>query len=734
MPPDQPIKKRLASVSRGPRARDTQRPGPVAGLSALPQLPEGCEACQDAHVVAAQNAYLSCARLHEAFDMLPEGLVLLDSEGRHVLWNKSYAEIYSGSADLLQPGMTFEEALRAGVARGEYPEAAGRVEEWIGDRVARLRHPGEQHELSLANGHRILVDERVTSENSVVGLHVDITGLMHREKSFRLLFDDNPLPMFVCAADDGRIVAINDAALAHYGYSREDFLAKTLGDIQSPAAGMPWSAGQTDEERAARTWRHVKADGGLIDVAVYSREMPYEGRPAVMLAMVDITERKEAEARAAFLAQHDPLTGLPNRASLRQRAEDILAVTRRSGQKVAALCIDIDDFQAVNDTLGPSLGDELLLAVAERLRTTMREEDFLARIGGDEFIALQAGIDRPEQVAILAKRLMSRISEPYRIDGKSAVISVSIGIAMAPGDGNSADVLLKNAEMALTLTKNNGRGMFRFFEPAMDARAQLRRRLEMKLRAAIDDSVLEPHYQPLVDLRSGRITGFEALARWPDAERGFIPPSEFIPVAEDTGLISALGVKILRRACLDAAGWPDHVNVAVNLSPVQFSSGGLFAVVLETLRDTGLPARRLQLEITETLLLEKSEQVVATLHALRALGVSICMDDFGTGYSSLSYLRSFPFDKIKIDRSFVQDLDSNPDAQAIIRAIVSLGGGLGITVTAEGIETQAELKRLRLEGCHEGQGFLFSRALPNADIVSLLCAQQSAGAPRSAVA
>jgi predicted signal transduction protein with EAL and GGDEF domain len=320
--------------------------------------------------------------------------------------------------------------------------------------------------------------------------------------------------------------------------------------------------------------------------------------------------------------------------------------------------------------------------------------------------------------------LLDAIGDPYLLDGHSVVIGASIGIALSPSDGDESDKLLKNADMALSRAKADFRGTFSFFEAEMDARAQTRRKIEIDLREAIHNDVLRPYYQPLVDLATGRITGFEALVRWPHPERGMVSPGEFIPVAEETGLINAVGGLMLRRACTDAAQWPDDVRVAVNLSPLQFRVGNLLALVMDTLKQTGLPPTRLELEITETLLLEKSSQTLATLHALRSLGVRISMDDFGTGYSSLSYLRSFPFDKIKIDQSFVRDLGANPDAQAIVRSIISLGKGLGVTITAEGVETEAELSCLRNEGCHEGQGFLFSRARPNVEIVRLLEAQR----------
>ena len=544
------------------------------------------------------------------------------------------------------------------------------------------------------------------------------------EASFRLLFDSNPVPMIVCSPDGEKILGVNDAAIHHYGYSRAEFERLTIRSLQAFDAELPWTGDHGNDEQTGRIWKHVRIDGALIDLAIYSRELVYGDQPAILLALMDITERKRAEARLAFMAQHDGLTGLPNRNLLRQQMDDLLLHTRRSAEKVALLVLGLDNFKAVNDTLGHGIGDKLLRGVARRLRSTLREEDVLARLNSDEFAIVQSGVTRPEDAALLAKRLLEAIGDPYLLDGHSVVIGASIGIALSPGDGDESDKLLKNADMALSRAKNDFRGTFSFFEAAMDARAQTRRKIEIELREAIQNDLLRPYYQPLVDLSTGRIAGFEALVRWPHPERGMISPGEFIPVAEETGLIGAVGGLMLRRACMDAAQWPDDVRVAVNLSPLQFRVGDLLAQVMDTLKETGLAATRLELEITETLVLEKSSQVLATLHALRSLGVRISMDDFGTGYSSLSYLRSFPFDKIKVDQSFVRDLGSDRDAQAIVRAIVSLGKGLGVTITAEGVETESELSCLRTEGCHEGQGFLFSRARPNAEIVGLLRAQR----------
>ncbi|MBI5320114.1 EAL domain-containing protein [Bradyrhizobium sp.] len=673
---------------------------------------------------AIADARKSHERLREAIDILPQGIVFLDAEGRYILWNRKYAEIYNRSADLFKPGARLADTIRVGVARGDYPEAEGREEEWIAERLGKMHQPGARHEQTLADGRVILIEERLTSDGGVIGLRVDITELKEREASFRLLFDSNPVPMIVCALDGERIIGVNDAAVEHYGYSRAEFEKLSIRALQAFDSELPWLGEAGGDEQAARTWKHVRADGALIDLAIYSRQLVYGDRPAVLLALMDITERKRAESRLAFMAQHDGLTGLPNRTLLRQQMDDMLLHTRRSAEKLAVLVLGLDNFKAVNDTLGHGIGDKLLRAVAKRLRSTLREEDAIARLNSDEFAILQGGVTRPEDATLLARRLLEAIADPFLLDEHSVVIGASIGIALSPGDGDDSDRLLKNADLALSRAKNDFRGTFSFFEAEMDARAQVRRKVEIDLRNAIQNNLLQPYYQPLVDLATGRITGFEALVRWPDPERGMIAPGEFIPVAEETGLINAVGGLMLRRACMDAALWPDDVRVAVNLSPLQFRTGNLLSLVMDALKQSGLAARRLELEITETLLLEKSSQVLATLHALRALGVRISMDDFGTGYSSLSYLRSFPFDKIKIDRSFVREVDANRDAQAIIRSIVSLGKGLGVTITAEGVETEAELSCLRAEGCHEGQGFLFSRARPHAEIVALLKAQR----------
>ena len=729
MRPKKIKKPKQAKLSVPPGRRSKPVPK-MSGRSRRPAVEIGELVRQRAQAEAAiAEARKSNARLREAIDILPQGIVFLDPEGRYTLWNRKYSEIYKRSSDLFERGARLEDTIRIGVARGDYPEAAGREEEWIAERLQKMYQPGERHEQVLADGRVVLIEERLTSDGGIVGLRVDITELKQREASFRLLFDGNPVPMILCALDGERILAVNDAAIAHYGYVRAEFEKMTIKSLQAFDAELPWAAGRSSDEQAARTWKHVRADGTLIDLAIYSRQLMHGDQPAMLLALMDITERKRAEARLAFMAQHDSLTGLPNRNLLRQQMDEMLQHTRRSTDKVAVLMLGLDNFKAVNETLGHGIGDKLLRAVAKRLRSTLREEDALARLNSDEFTIVQGGVMRPEDAVLLARRILDAISEPYLLEGHSVVIGASIGIAMSPGDGEDSEKLLKSADMALSRAKSDFRGTFSFFEAEMDARAQSRRKIEIDLRDAIQNEGLQPYYQPLVDLSSGRITGLEALVRWPHPERGMISPGEFIPVAEETGLINPLGSLMLHRACMDAAQWPDDVRVAVNLSPLQFRTGNLLALVTDALRQSGLPARRLELEITETLLLEKSSQVLATLHALRALGVRMSMDDFGTGYSSLSYLRSFPFDKLKIDKSFVRDATATHGSKSIVRAVISLGRSLGMTTIAEGIETVEQLDHMRAEGCNEAQGFLFSHPVPVTEIAAKILELRSGFKP-----
>jgi diguanylate cyclase (GGDEF)-like protein/PAS domain S-box-containing protein len=443
------------------------------------------------------------------------------------------------------------------------------------------------------------------------------------------------------------------------------------------------------------------------------------GDQRTVVLYTDISELKVREKRIQHLAHHDSLTGLPNRVLFREKLEEALAKAKNGAAMVSVLCLDLDRFKAVNDTLGHHVGDLLLQEVARRIQGCLRNGDVAARLGGDEFAVILPTINNQEVPTSIAWRILDALAQPVSIQDQTIVSGTSIGIALSDGQDNSADTILKNADLALYRAKSDGRGTFRYFEAEMDAKAQARRLMEIELRAAIASEALQVHYQPLVDVYTSQLIGVEALARWTHPKQGMIPPSEFIPLAEETGLIAPIGYFVLRRACLDAVQWPADVRVAVNLSPAQLRDKNFVTVVKCIIEETGIKPSRIELEITESMLLRNTDQNLATLHELKSLGIRISMDDFGTGYSSLGNLRSFPFDKIKIDKSFINDLNKTPDAAAIIRAVLSLGRSLGMTTTAEGVETRDQLAYLRAEGCLEVQGHYYAKALPNKDIQAL---------------
>jgi diguanylate cyclase (GGDEF)-like protein len=435
----------------------------------------------------------------------------------------------------------------------------------------------------------------------------------------------------------------------------------------------------------------------------------------------DTTERRATEARLFHMARHDPLTGLPNRLAYSEHLPEVLARARR-GASVAVLRLGLDRFNSVNDALGQAAGDALLGVLARRLKEATRETDFLVRLGGDEFAVVQESPDQPADAAMLAGRLAALVSEPYEVAQQQAVIGVSIGIVLASGT-EGADGLLQAAGLALHRAKAEGRGTPRFYEIGMDAELQAQRALEADLRRALPEGQLELFYQPLV--HASGIAGFEALLRWRHPTRGLVSPAEFIPLAEEAGLIGEIGAWVLVEACAEAAGWPGALTVAVNLSPAQFRTRSLVDDAGQALAASGLPASRLELEITESVLLQDDDGVLGdgvlgALHALRGMGIRIAMDDFGTGYSSLSYLRRFPFDKIKIDQSFVRGITTQEDCRKIVRAVIGLGRSLGMAVNAEGVETPEHLEALRLEGCGELQGYLFSKPKPAGEVPEML--------------
>jgi diguanylate cyclase (GGDEF)-like protein len=440
----------------------------------------------------------------------------------------------------------------------------------------------------------------------------------------------------------------------------------------------------------------------------------------------DITKRHEAEAHVARLASEDPLTSLPNRrvfrSALDQMSCETVSKAADRALQYAVLFLDLDRFKVVNDTLGHRLGDLLLQEVAKRLQTVLQPNDLLARLGGDEFAIVVRAVASRASLEELASHLIEAISHPYEIDGHRIRSSISIGLAVGPADGNTADDLLMAADLALYAVKASTRGSYKFYDPSMNEGIDDRRQIEMDLREAIDKGELELHYQPIIDLHRNTITGFEALARWRHPVNGMVPPAVFIPVAEDTGLIISLGAWALTEACRTAAAWPAELKISVNLSPVQFSAPDLYSTVKTALGDSGLEPHRLELEITERLFIEDSQKTLATLHRLKQIGVRIAMDDFGTGYSSLSYLRSFPYDKIKVDRAFVSDLAAGTEHIVIVQAVVSIARALGMTTTAEGVETAAQREFLIALGCEEGQGYLFSASVCSDQVPALIAA------------
>jgi diguanylate cyclase (GGDEF)-like protein len=462
------------------------------------------------------------------------------------------------------------------------------------------------------------------------------------------------------------------------------------------------------------TTSHDLADGRVISIS--QRPMAGGGWVAVH---EDVTVRRLAEAEVIHLAKHDVLTRLPNRFAFREQL--VASLARKEGEAgCALLCIDLDHFKNVNDTLGHPVGDELLKQVGARLAAVTRSGDMVARLGGDEFAIVQAQVSDATQCEQLAVRAIKAVSEPYVIEGRRITMGASIGVALAPRDGTDPDQLLKNADLALYVAKGYGRGVHRFYDPAMSVELRNRVDMERDLRDGLTFKQFEVYYQPIICLTTGRVKSFEALVRWHSPKRGLVSPSDFIPLAEETGLIHALGEWVLREATAEAATWPDDIGLAVNLSAAQLKGAGLLDLTRDALARSGFPARRLDLEVTESALLEDEANAFSVLSDLRAMGIRISLDDFGTGYSSLSYLRSFPFDKIKIDRSFVRDILDRKDCRAIVRAVVTLAGSLGLVTTAEGIETQAQLEAVSAEMCGEGQGYLFAKPMPANQITSFL--------------
>jgi diguanylate cyclase (GGDEF)-like protein len=567
------------------------------GLESLVQ--ERTTALRDREARLAQQKLL----IDAAINNMPQALLMFDSEGRLVICNQRYIEMYNLPPVMVEPGRRLQDLLQYRKDKGTYS----------GDPEAYTR---------------------------------EIIAIIARGESSSILVEQ----------PDGRTIAI----------------------VNRPLLNSGWVA--THE---------------------------------------DITERRRAEQRIAHMAHHDALTDLPNRVLLRERLAAATA-DLGTGERAAVFYLDLDNFKSVNDTLGHPFGDQLLKCIADRLLACVDSKVTVARVGGDEFAIILTDLKQIADAAMVAQTICDAVCAPCDLAGHAIMTETSIGIAIAPEDGIEPDELLKNADLALYRAKADGRGTYRFFEPEMDAIIQARRSLESELRAALVEGQFILHYQPILRLKDNVISCCEALVRWQHPQRGIIPPAEFIPVAEEIGLIVPLGEWVLRKACADAARWPDGVKVAVNLSPIQMGHANLMPTVIGALASAGLPASRLELEITESVMMQNTEATLAALHRLRELGVKISMDDFGTGFSALSYLRRFPFDKLKIDRSFISDLTRDEDALAIVRAVTSMAKSLGMITTAEGVETSDQLAQVRLLGCNEVQGFYISRPQPIEKMVRVI--------------
>ena len=665
--------------------------------------------------------------LDTALNNMTQGLVLYDASARIILCNRSYIDMFGLSTDVVKPGCHFFDLIRHRQQTGSFD---GDVEEFCSSIMRNVAQGKITHMTSEAAGRWYVIVNKPLAQGGWVATIEDITEHrtleQERDRNFaflRQIIDHIPTQITVKDLRDRRYVLANRIAGTQFGLSCEEIVGKTAFDLFPKQVADTITA---DDERAM-----TRPDGLFLDVFpsqirgqrfITSKRIgipDQTGEARYLINVVDdVTERRRADERIAHLAHYDALTDLPNRVLFRDQIERELQRTDR-GEQFALLYIDVDEFKGINDSLGHHVGDELLKAVAARIRSCIGESDLIARLGGDEFAVIQTGVRSARDVVELVTRIHQAIRQPHQCLGHQLTTDASIGIAMAPQDGTDLDQLIKNADLAMYAAKAGGRRIHRFFEPAMDASAKARLAMEQDLRQALADGGFELHYQPLVDLRRDEVTGCEALLRWRHPERGMISPAEFIPVAEDTGLIVELGEWVLKTACAEAAGWPDHIRISVNVSPVQLKCPTLALKVTSALAASGLRASRLELEITEAVLIRDDETALAILHQLRAIGVRIALDDFGTGYSSLSYLKRFPFDKIKIDRCFISDIAETDGSSSIVQAVVNIAASRNMTTTAEGVETLEQKELLRALGCTEMQGYLFSAAKPGPEVRQL---------------
>ena len=670
-------------------------------------------------------------QMRNAVDNMHHGMLMIDKDRRLVVCNKRALSLLKMPPEVLKRPESFRETFAARLERGEFQGADPAFVRWmLGGPIADVPLA---YTRTFSNGNCLLIHHVPLPDGSAVRTFIDITERERKESALKLaeaeyrgLFENAVLGIYR-ATPDGKLLRANPALLKLFGFtSEEEMVGSSFNIFDTLFADRPRRAEFLDRmcehgrvtdfiarARGARpnetlwisqnAWAISDADGAILF---------YEG------ALLDSSERKAAEARIAHLAQHDGLTGLANRTLFQQKL-DVVVQQAAAGKPAALYCLDLDRFKEVNDALGHGAGDLLLLAVARRLRSCIRGDDMVARLGGDEFAIIQTEVDDRAAIAATAKRIVESLSAPFRIGRHRVQIGVSIGIVTTPRDGVSPGDLLRNADLALYRAKADGTGSVEFFKAEMATRLHERAALQADLKLAIEHNELRLHYQPQVKM-TGEVKGFEALTRWHCPKRGMVPPSEFIPLAEESSLILALGEWVLREACREAASWEKPLKIAVNVSPVQFRHGDLPRLVHSILLETGLAANRLELEITEGVLIGDFSRAVSILRRLKSYGVQIALDDFGKGYSSLSYLHKFPFDKIKIDRSFILDIGTNQQSIAIVHAVIGLGRSLNIPILAEGVETKSQYDFLAKEGCSEVQGYLTGKPLAISEYTDII--------------
>ena len=689
-------------------------------------------ALAEAELIRQRDLAEQNMRFTAAVENMTQGLCMIDGDARLVVCNERYAKMYRLPPELLEPGALHCDIIAHRVRSGLLKGGQGNAE--VQQQLSALSAlPAEKRSSRIdehADGKLIRVTRQPLPGGGWVATHDDITEQRRAEQELDKtkqfldsIIDNIPIAVVVKDAVTRKFVLVNRTFQAMRGLGRDELVGKSVFAFYNQ---------RTAEfiDRMDSEVLHGRCDGKNLEYDVDTQDgtriyatsriviRDNDGEAKYLIVVInDVTERKKSEQRIAFMAHHDALTGLANRAAVTQQIEEAAARQRRRGDSFTVLLLDLDRFKHVNDTLGHSAGDALLREAAARLKALLRETDVLARLGGDEFAIIQSGeTSQREAAGALADRVIEIIARPFDIDGNEVNIGTSIGIALAPEHGTNPDSLLKMADMALYGAKSGGRNGYRFFDPDMGAAADARLALENELRRAIQQNELELHYQPIIDTKTRRICSAEALIRWRHPTKGMIAPDNFIPLAEDTGMIAPIGMWVLRTACTDAAKWPADVKVAVNLSPLQFRNTNLADDVMSALAEAGLPPERLELEITETALIESAAECLPALHRFKNAGIAIALDDFGTGYSSLSQLTMFPFDKIKIDKSFTQNLTKRAECAAIISAALTLAQNLDIATTAEGVETNDQYKLLRLAGVTSLQGYLFKRPCPVSEI------------------